>query len=96
MNHIAFDVPKEKFDEYYEKLKAKGIAVSQIMNHDDSKYQVAREMHPGVFVRSVYFFDPDGICLEFACWTKVFDESDVAHAPMNAEGVRVGEAVPAE
>ncbi len=97
MNHIAFNVPVEKFDEYHAKLQAKGVAVSQIMNHDDSKWQVAAEMHPGVFVRSVYFFDPDGICLEFACWTKVFDESDVAHAPMAADGTRAKvEAVPAE
>ena len=28
------------------------------------------EMHPGVFVRSVYFQDPDGILLEFAAWTR--------------------------
>ena len=27
-------------------------------------------MHPGVFVRSVYFQDPDGILLEFAAWTR--------------------------
>ena len=26
-------------------------------------------MHEGVYIRSVYFFDPDGILLEFACWT---------------------------
>jgi hypothetical protein len=39
-----------------------------------------------VFVRSVYFFDPDGVCLEFACWTQVFDASDVAHDPMTADG----------
>jgi catechol 2,3-dioxygenase-like lactoylglutathione lyase family enzyme len=97
MNHIAFNVPVEKFDEYYAKLQAKGVAVSQVMNHDDSKWQVAAQMHPGVFVRSVYFFDPDGICLEFACWTKEFTEADVAHAPMTAEGVRAGAAkVPAE
>ena len=37
-----------------------------ILNHDDSESQVSREMHDGVFVRSVYFFDPDGILLEFA------------------------------
>ena len=97
MNHIAFNVPTEKFDEYYAKLQAKGVAVSQVMNHDDSKWQGAAEMHPGGFVRSVYFFAPDGVCLEFACWTKVFDESDVAHAPMAADGTRAKvEAVPAE
>ncbi|MDR3506865.1 MAG: VOC family protein [Caulobacteraceae bacterium] len=88
MNHVAFNVPAEKFDEYYEKLKAKGITVTPILNHDDSEYQVSGTLHEGVFVRSVYFFDPDGVCLEFACWTRGFDESDVAHAPMTADGVR--------
>jgi catechol 2,3-dioxygenase-like lactoylglutathione lyase family enzyme len=105
MNHIAFNVPVEKFDEYYERLKAKGVAVSPILNHDDSPRQVSATVTPGVFVRSVYFFDPDGICLEFAAWTKTFDASDVAHDPMTAEGVKAtglitgkGEnvAVPAE
>ena len=44
-------------------------------------------MHPGVFVRSIYFRDPDDIQLEFAAWTKVFDESDVRHAPVSTAGV---------
>jgi catechol 2,3-dioxygenase-like lactoylglutathione lyase family enzyme len=88
MNHIAFNVPAEKFDEYHAKLKAKGVAVTPVMNHDNSEHQVAAEMNDDVFVRSVYFFDPDGICLEFACWTAEFDESDVAHEPMTAEGTR--------
>ena len=29
-----------------------------------------RRPAPGVFVRSIYFQDPDGILLEFACWTR--------------------------
>lgn len=29
------------------------------------------------FFRSVYFFDPDGVCLEFAAWTKALGDSDV-------------------
>ena len=33
-------------------------------------------VHPGVYVRSFYFQDPDGITLEFACWTKEFTETD--------------------
>ena len=37
------------------------------MNHDDSECGVSKEMTDGVFVRSIYFFDPDGILLEFAC-----------------------------
>lgn len=88
MNHIAFDVPAERFDAYCETLKARGVELSPVLNHDDSKYQVSREVTDRVFVRSVYFFDPDGVCLEFACWTKTFGPADVAHDPMTAEGER--------
>ena len=86
MNHIAFNVPMDKFDAYYERLKEKGIAVSPILNHDNSPAQASATVTDQVFVRSVYFFDPDGICLEFACWTKTFDATDVAHDPMTADG----------
>lgn len=89
MNHIAFDVPAEKFDEYYERLQSKGIEVTKVLNHDDSPTQMSEEVTDDVFVRSVYFFDPDGVCLEFAAWTKAFDEGDVAHDPMTADGQRV-------
>jgi catechol 2,3-dioxygenase-like lactoylglutathione lyase family enzyme len=88
MNHLAFDVPADKFDGYVERLKEKGVEVSMVLNHDDSEATVAREMHDGVFVRSVYFRDPDGILLEFACWTKGFDESDARDAPATADGTR--------
>jgi catechol 2,3-dioxygenase-like lactoylglutathione lyase family enzyme len=81
MNHVAFDVPSEKFDEYVAKLHAKGIHTSPVLNHDESPMQVSRDLHPGVFVRSIYFWDPDGILLEFASWMRVFDESDVKHRP---------------
>lgn len=84
MNHVAFDVPEELFEEYYEKLRAKGLNPTPIMNHDDSPRQVSRQMHPGVFVRSVYFMDPDGILLEFACWTRAFTDADIRHAPARA------------
>ena len=88
MNHVAINVPADKFDEYYERLKSKGVKVSRILNHDDSPSQMSDKMHEGVFVRSVYFFDPDGVCLEFAAWTKVFDDSDVTHEPRRADGTR--------
>jgi catechol 2,3-dioxygenase-like lactoylglutathione lyase family enzyme len=93
MNHVAFDVPADKFDEYVEKLKARGVEVSAVLNHDNSESTVAREMHDGVFVRSAYFRDPDGILLELAAWTAGFGPEDVAHAPANAEGERVTPAV---
>ncbi|HWA63258.1 MAG TPA: VOC family protein [Caulobacteraceae bacterium] len=88
MNHIAFDVAPEKFDEYCERLKAKGIALSPVMNHDNSPSQVSPTVTDDVFVRSVYFFDPDGVCLEFAAWTRALDDSDVRHDPVTADGVK--------
>ena len=89
MNHVAFDVSPERFDEYVAKLEAKGVAISKVLNHDDSETTIAKEMHPGVFVRSVYFRDPDGVLLEFACWTKTFGPQDVLVAPAGADGRRV-------
>ncbi|MDG1086805.1 MAG: VOC family protein [Acidimicrobiales bacterium] len=88
MNHLAFDVPANKFDEYVDKLKEKGVDVSVVLNHDDSESTIAAELHPGVFVRSVYFKDPDGIVLEFAAWTKTFGPEDVLHPPARANGER--------
>jgi hypothetical protein len=84
MNHVAFNVPVEKFEEYHQKLKDKGLDPTPIFNHDDSPQQISREMYPGVFVRSVYFMDPNGILLEFACWTREFTDADVKHAPARA------------
>ena len=87
MNHIAFNVPAEKFDEYVEKLRAKGIKMGPVMNHDNSATQVSAKLTPDVFVRSVYFWDPDGAMLEFAAWTHDgFTAADVAHEAVDADG----------
>lgn len=87
MNHIAFNVPADKFDAYVEKLKAKGIETGPVLNHDNSPNQVSPEVTDDVFVRSVYFWDPDGVMLEFASWTHTgFTEKDVAHEAVDAEG----------
>jgi len=32
----------------------------------------------------MYFRDPNGTMLEFACWTRDLDASDVRHAPARA------------
>jgi catechol 2,3-dioxygenase-like lactoylglutathione lyase family enzyme len=84
MNHVAFSVPSERIDEYRERLRAAGVDCTDVANHDDSEWGISKDLHPGVFVRSIYFLDPDGILLEFASWTKVFDESDVRHTPARA------------
>ena len=89
MNHLAFNVPLEQFEAYHAKLAAKGVAVSRIVDHDDSPSTIAREFHPGVFVRSFYFQGPDGELLEFAAWTRAMNEGDVNVDPVDAAGSRV-------
>jgi catechol 2,3-dioxygenase-like lactoylglutathione lyase family enzyme len=95
MNHIAFDVPAEKIDEYLVKLRSKGVAVSEIINHANTLdgghkpgYDPATN-NGDVFVRSLYFKDPNGTLLEFACWTTTFDGSDIRHVAANAQGLPV-------
>jgi hypothetical protein len=71
-------------EEYRDRLRAKGVRTTQILNHDNSPLQVSLEVTPDVFVRSLYFQDPDRILLEFAAWTAVFTDSDVQHKPATA------------
>jgi catechol 2,3-dioxygenase-like lactoylglutathione lyase family enzyme len=66
MNHVAFKVPAEKLLEYWEKLHAKGVAVSPILHHADVPSGYVSEPDETTFLSSFYFFDPDGILLEFA------------------------------
>lgn len=80
MNHVAFDVPADKIEEYRERLIAKGVRVTKVINHDNSPSQVSDDMNDDVFIRSIYFSDPDGILLEFACWTKGLGPDEVRHA----------------
>jgi catechol 2,3-dioxygenase-like lactoylglutathione lyase family enzyme len=86
MNHVAFDVAPEKIEEHAAKLRARGVACTEVANHDDSEHGITREMHDGVFMRSVYFFDPDGILLEFACWNRPLTGADVTHEPARTAG----------
>jgi hypothetical protein len=81
MNHLAFHVPAERFDDYRQRLIGKGVEVGPVLNHDDSASQVAPVLHPGVFIRSFYFTDPDGVMLEFACWTREFSDDKPYAAP---------------
>lgn len=85
MNHLAFNVAQEDLDACLERLKTAGVPhLPVVVNHDDSPMGVAGEMHEGVFVRSIYFTDPNGIMMEFAASTKVFDETDVRHVAQGA------------
>ena len=88
MNHVAFEMDESELEASIAELKAAGVPVSVpvVVNHDDSPRGVSEKMHPGVFVRSVYFRDPNGIMLEFACLTRELGRpEDVAIAPARAK-----------
>ena len=76
VQHIALKVKdRAELLAYKEHLEGNGVAVLGVTDH-------------GVF-HSIYFFDPDGICLEFASWTRVIDPKiDVKHEPVDASGKR--------
>lgn len=90
MNHVAFKVPADRIEAYRDRLEAAGVTCSEVWNHDDSEWGLAPTMTDEVFVRSVYFQDPDGILLEMAAWTRTFGPDDVAHTPATAADARAG------
>ena len=85
MNHVAFNVPLEKIEEYRERLVEAGVDATRVVYHDDSETQASRTPTDTTFVQSVYFQDPDGIMLEFAAWTRALDERDVNAEPVSVE-----------
>jgi catechol 2,3-dioxygenase-like lactoylglutathione lyase family enzyme len=85
MNHVAFTVDEADLEACVTRLQAAGVPVLPVVvNHDDSEMGVARKLHPGVFVRSVYFTDPNGIMMELAAFTRDFGPEDVRHEPAGA------------
>ena len=84
MNHVAFNVAADQIDACVAALRAAGVDCTEVWNHDNSEWGVSREQHDDVFVRSIYFTDPDGISLEIAAWTKELGPHDVSHEPRSA------------
>jgi len=86
MNHVAFSVDESVLEDYLARLQAAGVpATPMVVNHDDSPMGASRDNHPGVFVRSVYFTDPNGIMMEFAAFTRKMTPADIRHAPAKAK-----------
>ena len=86
MNHVAFHLDEDELEPAIARLQAAGVKVSVpvVVNHDDSEAGVAGEVHDGVWVRSVYFRDQNGIMLEYAAVLRGFRPEDVAHEPARA------------
>jgi catechol 2,3-dioxygenase-like lactoylglutathione lyase family enzyme len=93
MNHVAFKAPLDKIEGYRENLITKGVDCTDMINHADVETlpgvdRVTDAIDDTTWVRSFYFFDPDGIMLEFCA--DVTAGTDEIAAPVNAAGVKVG------
>jgi catechol 2,3-dioxygenase-like lactoylglutathione lyase family enzyme len=98
-DHLAFDVPLAKLEEYAERLRAAGITATHVNKHllvvEDGKQtrQVrsydevpAGAKYVDEFVNSVYFLGPDGITLEFAANPRELgNEFDLSNPAMKFE-----------
>ncbi len=88
MNHVAMDLPKEKFDSVLAGLRAKGIKVFSINHGSDKPFEA--EPDDKTWIRSMYFRDPDGIAFEFASLLRELGTAeDLAPQVKNAKGERV-------
>ena len=85
MNHLAVDIAPENFEPYLERLRSRGVECS-VINHNDPPYENSIEFTEYSWIRSMYFFDPNGIKLEFAAVLREFNENDVLMAPFDADG----------
>jgi catechol 2,3-dioxygenase-like lactoylglutathione lyase family enzyme len=61
--HFAFDVDSlEALHAKRAELLAKGVRVTPVVDHE--------------WMQSIYFKDPNGILLEYACWTRALGDDD--------------------
>lgn len=88
MNHVAFNIPLAKVEEYREKLVAKGVQVTPLLHHADVPSGYVPEADESTFISSFYFFDPDGILLEFAANVRELGDPvrDIQHEPIAVGG----------
>jgi len=88
MNHVAMDVPKERFDEMVGKLRALGHKVFTINHGSDKPFD--KEPDAKTWIRSMYFRDPDNIAFEIASLMRELGtKEDLAPQVKNAKGERV-------
>lgn len=90
MNHVAFNVDPDRIDAYRELLVSRGVDCTPVVNHDDvvtgEDARTAEQITDKTWLRSFYFFDPDGIMLEFCATLK--PGSPNVDLPVNADGVK--------
>jgi catechol 2,3-dioxygenase-like lactoylglutathione lyase family enzyme len=88
MNHVALDIPADRFDDILAAMRGRGITVKTI-NHG-SPDPFGERPDDQTWIRSMYFRDPDGIAFEFASLMRALGtREDLAPGVKNAKGERV-------
>jgi glyoxylase I family protein len=73
--HFAFEAGSEAaLDEKRQELLAKGVQVTEVVDHD--------------WAKSIYFKDPNGLQLEFCCYTRNLNADDARMQPRAEISVR--------
>ena len=81
--HYAFLVTEDEFDDIFARIQSGGQDYWA-----DPGLRTKGEINDHDGGRGVYFQDPDGITLEFACWTKEFTMTDTPAVPRTAAQLR--------
>lgn len=86
MNHVAFNISLEHLQDYHQKFSDLGIPTTPILHHADVPSGFVEQRNETTFISSFYFFDPDGILLEFAANTRELGDPqrDLQHQPATA------------
>jgi catechol 2,3-dioxygenase-like lactoylglutathione lyase family enzyme len=90
MNHVAIRVAPENIEAYRDELVGKGIDCTPVVNHDDvvtgQDDRTSAQVSDKTWLRSFYFFDPDGIMLELSA--TVTEGTPDVDLPVNAQGIK--------
>lgn len=86
MNHVAFKVAPESLEAYRDRLEEKGVKTTPVLHHADVPEGFVPQVDDKTFLSSFYFFDPDGILLEFAAPVRDLGDPqrDIQHTPVAA------------
>lgn len=88
-SHLAFNVDDADFDAALAHLKANNVEVRTIY-HGLDKPSCPDPNDPDVWIRSMYFTDPDGYQLEIAALRTALDpKKHILTEPKNAKGDKV-------
>ena len=90
MNHLAFNIDPVKIANYREAIVEKGVQCSPLVNHNDvvtgEESRTGQDASEKTWLQSFYFFDPDGVMLEF-CATLQPGLPNV-DLPVNSKGIK--------